>query len=147
MIVAFLVAMLCGVLAVIQSGLYKILFEKMGVFYSLLINHIVTVALCLILFIVFHFIPLEKKAYFAIREDFQFQWMYLIPGVFAIFILIGSSYSLAYLGATKAFLVLISFSVLTGLLWDYFYEGIGISPLKVLGILLVLLGLTLTISS
>jgi transporter family-2 protein len=135
-----------GIVVVLQAGLNRRISQTWGLPPTVFLNAIVFTVAAGILYL---FCQGQGDA---IAEPFRtrFDWKsmapwFVVPGIFGFLLVVGGPWSISRLGAVQTFTLLISAQLATSLLWDRFVEGIAISPMRVVGVVITWLGVLLAV--
>jgi transporter family-2 protein len=141
-IVAWGIAVLVGVAVVLQGGFNRQVAQQWGLVRTVLVNGVVFLAVSGLLWIWWkirpgslprEFLPPDTSGPVAI-------WRYVLPGVFGVVIVTGLPWAIARLGALGAILILLVTQLVVSMLWDLWVEGVSVSPLRIAGAGLALVG-------
>lgn len=139
-----LIPILLGLGAVIQGGLNRQIADSWGLSGAVMLNNLVFLVACIVLFAATKLWPQEMPELFRDKGSFtKFQWWYWLPGIFGFALVVGIPFVIAKVGALKMFLGLIAAQLIGGLIWDALVERIGIDPQRVIGCLLAFAGVIL----
>lgn len=143
-------SVIAGFSNVIQAGMNRQFGDSMGLSMALLINSLVFLAAA----VVFYFfcmamgtaIPGFMQTKMSLLQTVRGVplWQLVIPGICGFLIVAGIPLAIYKVGALGAILVLIFSQILGGILWDYFVDGIAVSPMRIAGAVIVLAGVAIT---
>lgn len=110
--------------------------QHIGHMHSSFVNHIVGLALATVVLAVgFAHFPTWQR---------DIPWMYYCGGLLGVFIVYGSNYSIAQLGATVGSIIIMGFQMLTSGILDHMEwlgaKGHPLDVISILGIVLILAG-------
>lgn len=125
------VPVLLGVVSVLQAGLNRKIAVGQGLLEAVFINATILFSLALGSFILF-----ERK----LPAVQNFSWWYCLPGIFGFLLVSGGPWSVARLGASTTFVLLISTQIVMSLVWDLMVEEVSWNSWKISGIIIVWLG-------
>ena len=141
-----ILSLLVGIFTVLQGGLNK----KIGIQYGLTGTLVINSIFVLIFSLLLHFIVNETKIggfppYMKLHPDAGriIQWWYFIPGLCGFFIILGIPYGIIHIGALFTMALMICTQVTASIFWDVFIEQIPLSPLRLIGGGLTILGAAL----
>ena len=143
----FILPVLVGAASVLQNTLNKRISESMGLALALLINSVVVLVFSAILFIVVRLLP-DSSLPELFRQKGGWSWSdpkLLIPSFCGFLIIAGAPWAISRIGATKVFILMIVAQILVSLLWDYWAESLPVSPLRLVGAALTLVGALLAV--
>lgn len=142
-----LLPVVVGAASVLQNTINKRISESMGLALALLINSVVVLALSVVLFVVVRLLP-DTALPELFRQKGSWSWAdpkLLVPSVCGFLIIAGAPWAISRLGATKVFILMIVAQILVSLLWDYWAESLPVSPVRLVGAALTLLGALLVV--
>jgi uncharacterized membrane protein YdcZ (DUF606 family) len=142
---AVLLSIMAGSLAVIQAGTNKVISQSWGFSSALLLNGLVFLACNILLFSAVWWQPRLFPDDFLIQgklTDFKMWWV--IPGICGFLLVTGLVVSLNKIGAMQTFVICIASQILCGLLWDLLVEHRGLTPLRFCGAAITLVGALIT---
>jgi uncharacterized membrane protein YdcZ (DUF606 family) len=135
------IPLVLGCLAVLQSGLNRILTESWGLPVTVAFNSLTLLGCSAIILALVKWFPQFFPASFNLPESLgSFRWWWLIPGICGYAIVMGLPYGIAKIGAGKTFLGLVVAQIIAGVLWDHFMEDRAAGMLKILGSLICIAG-------
>mgnify|MGYP000844814393 CR=1 FL=1 len=142
---ALILGALAGLATVVQGGLNRRLSETNGLAMATLINGVATLVVAAALYGLILVWPQKFPELLHVRGNLgsDFRAWYVVPGILGFIIVVGLPLSIAYIGATKTFLIMLGFQMLGSLAWDAFLEGQAISTARLVGVALALGGATL----
>ncbi|MGE0172867.1 MAG: DMT family transporter [Oligoflexales bacterium] len=142
----FLLSLSIGVAAVIQSGINKRLMNLWGLTSAVALNTVVLLVTVTVLGIAIFWLPKIIPDLFHFKSsDEPFHWWYVIPGLLGFGIVAGLPVSMAHIGATRAFIIVIAAQLISSLAWDRFAENTTISSWRIVGCALAVIGAGLTL--
>lgn len=142
---ALLVAFFIGAGTVAQGGINKDIGKSWGLASAVLFNNTIVAILSLLIFILVKIMPQKFPELFRPSETtFTFQWHYIIPALCGLAVVVGIPWAINQIGAVKVFLVMIAAQIIASVLWDLYVEGISLSSVRIVGILLAIAGTLLT---
>jgi uncharacterized membrane protein YdcZ (DUF606 family) len=136
-----------GCFGVLQNTVNRKIADGLGLPLALVLNNIVLLATSLLLFFALKlFGPEQLPDIFRPRPGLPpFSWYNLIPGLLGFFIIATAPWSIARVGATKVFIMVIMAQIVTSILWDYLAESTMIQPVRLIGAGLVAVGAYLAV--
>ncbi len=137
---------LLGIVVVLQAGMNRRIAQAWGLPSAVLLNAGVFAVLAAGLFL-FAWTRAESMAgVFRVRIDpSAFAPWFLIPGSLGLLLVIGGPWAISRFGAVHTFTLLISAQLLASLGWDRWIEGVAISPLRVLGVVVTWIGVLIAV--
>lgn len=137
---------LVGAAGVLQNTLNKRLADTMGLALALFVNSVVVLVLSGLLLLAARLAPQSLPDLF--RDRGGWGWgdpRILLPGLLGFAIITLAPLAIARIGATKVFIVVIVAQIVVSLLWDFYAESIPVSPVRLAGAALTLLGALLAV--
>lgn len=132
---------LLGAFATLQAGFNRQIADSWGFVSATLWNNIVLFIVSLSIFLLVKFFPQGFPEILRNKEPFvNFQWWYILPGLFGFSLVFGLPFAVSKLGATKVFIFLVAGQILCSLVWDLYIEKIPVTYLRVIGVALTLIG-------
>ncbi len=134
-----------GFAAVLQGGLNRQIAMKWGITSAILLNCVVIFALSSIFFVMVKFFPQLFPTELRIKEFLgPFSWWFVLPGFFGLCLVAGIPLLIAEIGALRLFVGLVTGQIVGGFLWDLSQEGFSVTPARIGGAILAVVGLYLT---
>lgn len=134
-------SILVGLFILLQSVLNKQFSAVYGLSFAVFVNALVFAVLSFLVFILAQKNPLSFPEFLPPRlSHFEFKMWHLIPGICGFGIVLLTPWSIQHLGAAPVFILIISSQLILGSLWDYFVNNVYLSPIKLLGLLFVMIG-------
>lgn len=90
-------------------------------------------------------VSLVRGSFSKYLKIFSVSPIWLIGGLFGAFIIYLSSRAIPILGVSKALTLILSAQIITGLVIDLLFAGVGVDVYKIFGVLFLLLGANLII--
>jgi uncharacterized membrane protein YdcZ (DUF606 family) len=148
MIAAYLVALIIGSLGVLQNTLNKQIGSSIGIPLALVINNLVLLSASILFLVTIRWLPEGAlPELFQQKESLAPRLALLVPGLMGFFIIATAPWAIGKVGALKVFLVIIVAQIVVSIAWDQWMEGIGLSAMKIAGVLLALLGTIIVVRS
>lgn len=139
-------AIIAGFATVLQAGMNHQFGDTLGLSLAVLVNCFVFLVGGFVFYFLANTYPqtfpdfVQAKSTLATAVKTVSWWHLFVPGLCGLSIVIGIPVTMHKIGALAAILILICTQVFGGMLWDYFIEGISVSPMRVVGSALVLAG-------
>jgi len=130
-----------GLGTVLQGGLNRRIAGAAGLTQAALLNAVITLVVVAVLVLIVRLAPQRFPEFFRSRgwpEDAA--WWYVLPGVCGVLIVVGVPLAISRIGASKTFLLMMSFQMLGSLFWDASIEAKPINLARVIGVALAFLG-------
>ena len=109
-----------------------------------LLNAFVFAVVAFALFVISQKFPLSVPEFLPPKlSHYEFKLWHLVPGLCGLAIVTLTPWSISHLGAAPVFVLIIAAQILLSAAWDHWLHGISFSPLRVLGLGLVLGGAAL----
>ncbi len=141
---AFLLPLLLGAFTVLQAGVNRKIAERVGLPAAVILNACWLALVGLVFFFAtFKGAGLDRLA----QIPKTFTWWYLLPGIMGLCLVWGIPMVIKNIGAQFTFILIISAQLLVSLLWDYWAEGRGIPPIRLIGCALAWAGALLVARS
>jgi uncharacterized membrane protein YdcZ (DUF606 family) len=141
MFVPLFVSFLIGGAGVLQNTFNQRIGNSLGLPLTLLMNSFVLFGSSLLLFLAVRYLPAGAVAELYQEKNVTgFPWRALLPGLLGFFIVATAPYTIGKIGATRVFIAVIVAQIVVSLLWDLFAESIPVSPTRLAGAGLALLG-------
>lgn len=135
-----------GFFTILQAGLNRRIAQSWGIPSATFLNACVLILLAggFLIFAVNRAEPLPGlfRGTFDVKNAAP--W-FVIPGILGFILIVGGPWALARFGAVHTFTLLISAQLLGSLAWDRWIEGIAISPMRVVGVVITWLGVLIAI--
>jgi uncharacterized membrane protein YdcZ (DUF606 family) len=143
----FFLSLVVGAFGVLQNTINRKIAVDWGIPLTLVVNGAVILSLSLVVFFLLT-IPAQNSLpeFFRPRTSLAgFSWLVLVPGVLGYAIVIFVPFAVSQLGATRVFIAIIAAQIVVSMLWDRLYEGIIMSPQRLVGAALAFIGALLTL--
>lgn len=129
---------LLGVCIVVQAGLNRRISTRVGLATSVLLNGTVLTVLSLALWFAAKkgWLPDEFKP----RSGAVPAVWWLLPGCLGLALVVGAPWAISRFGAAHTVVLIVSAQLVTAALWDFFAEGIALTPARGIGIALAWIG-------
>jgi bacterial/archaeal transporter family-2 protein len=136
-----LLPVLLGISGVFQNGLNRHLMIHWNLNSAVFFNNIVVLTVGLGVWALCYALSDHTPQILSPKAAFtRFEWWYFLPGILGLFFVIGTPYAIFKLGALKVFVLLVATQIVVSLIWDTLSEGRGLSPLRLSGAALALIG-------
>lgn len=136
-----------GVAAVLQAGMNRAIGTEWGLLPAVFLNSLVLFVAVSGLFALMTARPELFPEAFQNRGAFKsFSPWFLLPGLFGLCLVSGIPFAISKAGALRVFVTVVAFQMAAGLGWDTWIEGVAVSPRRIAGAVLALLGALLTAS-
>ena len=134
----FILPFLLGILAVLQAGLNRILSKSHALPSVVFFNNSVVLGFSLLTWLFFQKwgAPTFKGSPLGVHS---FQWWYLLPGLAGFLFVLLLPHSIARLGASRVFIMLVLAQIIGGFMWDMYVENQSLSFFRYLALLLAVL--------
>lgn len=143
----YLLPLFLGSMAVLQTGINRQAATTWGLAYAAFFSNLMTIALCLGLYLVALRSPQLLPELFRARpESVSLRWWHFLPGVCGFLLVSLAPYGMANLGATRFFIGFIASQIIFSVVWDQFALGISLNPWRLFGILLTFAGALLVVT-
>ena len=144
--IVIVLAVFVGIATVLQAALNRRIAANWGLSPTIVLHAGVLFAFALASYFVIEktgiVVPPSFKAKAGAYQNSL--WWYLIPGLAGWLIIFAMPFAISKIGALQVFVWVVAAQVLAGLFWDRWVEGIGMSTMRVLGVVVVILGAVLT---
>ncbi|MBL8678280.1 MAG: DMT family transporter [Myxococcales bacterium] len=140
-VVVLALAVLVGVASVIQAALNRRISAAWGLPAAIVLNALVLVTCATILYALSRAGATPSELFRPKPEAFSNpRWWYLLPGLLGLVIVAALPLAISKVGALQIFVTVVAGQMLAGLVWDKIVEGVAITPSRVAGVLLVIVG-------
>lgn len=124
-----------GVIGILQGAINRQVSTYIGVAQATLITNVVTVFLCMALYLYTKNYAETMPSIFQIKAPLTtYKWWFIFPPIFGVLIVAGMPYAIFELGAVKVTVGLIAAQMVTSVLWDIYVEDINLNLMKIAGI-------------
>lgn len=131
---AYLIPIYLGVAGVLQGGFNRQIAATWGLPGTVLLNSIVLIMIASVTYLLARVMPEAMPKVLQDQGSFrEFNWWYLLPGVFGYTIIAGLAFSIRELGVAKVIVMLIGAQLTTSVVWDAWLEGIGVTWVRAVG--------------
>ncbi|MDC1174520.1 DMT family transporter [Bacteriovoracaceae bacterium] len=142
---AVLIPMLIGAIGILQGSINRQMSNEVGLSTALVFGNVITLVISIVFYYLVYISPNSYPSFFLPRSiTNNFQWWYLLPGLFGFVIITALPYAIFKLGAVQVTLFLITAQIVTSCFWDVIVEKITVSPNKIIGIILAIMSVAIS---
>lgn len=144
--VAALIPLALGCAAVFQGALNRRIAVHLGLPKAVMLTNLIAFVCALLLSQVLRSMPSLFPPGFAAQQPLsRAAWWYVVPGLCGFAFILGMPLSFGRLGVFQSLLLLIGSQLVVGLVWDQLVEGRPVTPLRIVGAIITLLGAVLVL--
>ena len=133
-----------GFIAVIQGGLNRQISSKLGLVWAILINNSVIFIAGILFYFFVKYNPDIFSTFFKEKGTFShLSWWYIIPGLCGLCLVAGIPLAINKIGALNVFIAIVAGQMILSIIWDFYVEGIAISPIRITSAVLSLISVLL----
>lgn len=138
---AVLFAIMAGAFAVLQTGINKIMSETWGFSSALLLNGLVFLVFNFILFGLVWAQPRWFPSGYLLQGQLSdFKWLWVLPGIFGFFLVMGLTVASQKIGAVPTFVISIAAQIIVSITWDTLVDSKPVTMMKLTGAVLTFAG-------
>jgi len=135
------IPLILGFATIIQATLNKQAAKSFGLTQVAVITNAISFSISItLLFLVIKY-PDFFPDIFKVKKIENFNFLYILPGIFGISIVIGIPWAISNLGAVKVTILLITAQIISSFAWDIFVENIPTTTNKLIGSLLAFISI------
>jgi transporter family-2 protein len=144
-LIFWILALGVGLATVVQGGLNKAVSSAVDLNFAILLNSAVVLILSAAVYLGAKLSPqffpslLQPQSLDWARMS-GLGWKLIVPGICGFTIVMGIPWAISRMGALKVFLLIIVAQILFSALWDFWVEGLPLSPQRLAGALITLSG-------
>lgn len=139
--IKFFFPIIAGISIVLQGALNRNSTTHMGLASAVFLNALVFLFFSGIVWGLFKWNLISGNSQASVDSLADFQWWYILPGIFGCLIVFSTPLAIEYLGANSAFAIIICTQLLASLAWDFIFEKTTPTVLSLTGTLLMIVGL------
>jgi uncharacterized membrane protein YdcZ (DUF606 family) len=143
MLFILVLPLMIGAAGVLQNTINKKIGMQMGVPLALVLNNLILLACSTALYFTLRSLPQQSlPELFRAKENWgDLRWpILLLPGFFGFFIIATAPWAIERAGATRVFIGIIVAQIVVSILWDLLADAVPVSPMRLGGALLALVG-------
>lgn len=142
--IALFLSVTLGLASILQGGLNRQIATTWGFVAAAFLNTIVLLIAITALYVTSRRYPTLFPEILRERGSFSsFSWWYVLPGLCGLYLILGIPLVISKIGAVKLFMGFVAAQLVGSLVWDACVEGIAISGIRVVGIILSLIAVWL----
>lgn len=142
MLFSLVLPLLAGALGVLQNAVNRKFADSLSLPFALVVNSLVLLAASCVLYGALRAWPAESlPEIFRPRANWGgVSLAHLLPGLFGFTIITVLPWAIQRAGATRVFIGIVVAQIAVSLLWDVFAENLALSPTRIFGAALALVG-------
>ncbi|WP_415063050.1 DMT family transporter [Bdellovibrio sp.] len=147
MIFKFLLPIVAGISIVLQGTLNRTSASQIGLVSAVFLNALVFLVFSGVFWLAMRFELIGGLTTMSAKPFIDLKWWQILPGVLGFFIVLLTPLAIEFLGANLTFAAIICTQLAVSMIWDSYMEKAPPSPLSLVGVGVMVVGLVLIVVS
>lgn len=147
MIFKLILPIIAGFSIVLQGTLNRTSATQIGLVSAVFLNALVFLIFSGAFWLAIRFELVGGLSTMSAKTFMDLKWWQILPGVLGFLIVLLTPLSIEFLGANLTFAVIICTQLFVSMLWDSYMEKVSPSPLSLLGVGVMVVGLILIVAA